>query len=148
MNRALLQAYALSFIGAPYRFGTAPGGGDDPVRGFDCSGLVSELLRASGVVSFGYRENAQGMLTRFATIETFTGPRFGDLAFYGKGVTTISHVGFCLDENTMLEAGGGDASTVTLDVASERNAFVRLRPILYRKDFVCLARPPYNFHGE
>jgi cell wall-associated NlpC family hydrolase len=147
MTPELLKAYALSFIGAPYRFGAAFGGGDDPLLGFDCSGLVCELLRASGVVPWNFRTNAQGLLS-LPNASGVSGIRqFADLVFFGQNINKVSHVGFCLDRLTMLEAGGGDSSTVTVDLASERNAFVRLRPVSIRSDYLGAIRPPYPFVG-
>jgi cell wall-associated NlpC family hydrolase len=37
----LLIQYAMSFIGVPYRWG-----GSNPITGFDCSGLVQEILKS------------------------------------------------------------------------------------------------------
>lgn len=147
MNRDLLRAYALRFVGCPYRFGTAQGGGDDPVMGFDCSGLVSELLRACGVVAWNFRGSAQVLAGLPGTRALGPGeqPDLGDLVFFGASMTQISHVGFCLDGTTMLEAGGGDSSTTTPEAAAERNAFVRLRPIHFRKDFLGVVRLAYPF---
>jgi hypothetical protein len=36
----------------------------------------------------------------------------------------------------MIEAGGGDANTNTIEEAILKNAFVRLRPYKYRKDWL------------
>lgn len=141
MDRLILRTYALSFLGKNYLFGTAPGGGDDPIYGFDCSGFVCEILRAAGVVPWNFRTTAQGLYYRMSTQPDF--PDLGDLAFFGESRAKISHVAFCLDSTTMVEAGGGDETTTTLDVAAKKNAFVRIRPIKYRKDFICFARPPY-----
>lgn len=143
MKLILLEEYAWAFVGKPYRFGADQGGGDDPIRGFDCSGLVCELLRAAGVVPYNFRVNAKALHSQFTKSGLVEGSaRFGDLAFFGHG-DAVSHVGFCLDTDTMMEAGGGDASTSNDEVASHQNAFVRLRPIHFRKDFLCLARPNY-----
>lgn len=145
MNPELLRLYALSFIGKPYRFGTARGGGDDPLLGFDCSGFVCELLRAAGVVPWSFRTNAQGLVSLHGALAVPTYTQFADLAFFGQNINRITHVGFCLDRTTMIEAGGGDSDTTDLETAATQNAFVRLRPIHFRADYLGATRPPYNF---
>lgn len=139
MNLELLKLYALSFLGVPYFFG-----GDDPMSGFDCSGLVCELLRSTGVVPYKYRANAQGIFQLLKPTAFACAPQAGAVAFFGKGVNEIVHVGFCLDETTMIEAGGGDSMTASEAVASNQNAFVRLRPIRFRKDFLFTVIPRYE----
>lgn len=135
MNPELLKAYALSFLGKPYLYG-----GDDPIFGLDCSGFVSELLRASGVIKWNERLNAQQLYNLFHFQKFSSKPEFGALAFYGRSATAVSHVAFCLDSVTMIEAGGGDSTTTNMDLASRKNAFVRMRPIEFRRDFLCTAK--------
>jgi cell wall-associated NlpC family hydrolase len=144
MKREHLMAYALAMIGKPYFWG-----GDDPVGGFDCSGLCSEILRASGVVPYKFRTNAQGILNLFRTGGfPVCEPGFGALAFYGKSPNEVDHIAFCIDEHTIIEAGGGDSSTVNAARASAQNAFVRMRPVKFRKDFLFCYMPAYPFKGE
>lgn len=135
-----LIRYAYSFIGKPYVFG-----GDDPISGFDCSGFVSELLRAAGVVPPHYRDTAQGIYNLLDKTGSFNALLPGALAFYGENALKITHVGFCLDSRFMIEAGGGDSSTTTPAVQIQKNSFVRLRPIRYRQDFLFTLRPTYLF---
>lgn len=139
MDLQLLKTYALSFIGRPYFFG-----GDDPLSGFDCSGFACELLRATGIMPYSYRTNAQGVYEFIKQAPgVLTYPDLGAFSFYGKNLKEIHHVGFCLDKFTMVEAGGGDASTVSGEIAIQKNAFVRLRPIRFRKDFLITSMPKY-----
>lgn len=142
MNLELLKLYALSMLGTRYTYGTHASGGDDPIHGFDCSGFGSEIARAAGLVPWNYRSNAQGLYDRLSK-GALMGARLGAFSFYGRSLKEISHVGFCLDSQTMIEAGGGDSSTITEEVAAQKNAFVRMRPILYRKDFLCTVFPGY-----
>jgi hypothetical protein len=72
---------------------------------------------------------------------------FGALVFFGKEISKITHVGFALDHNVMIEAGGGDSKTVNPTVAAEQNAFVKIRPILSRTDLVAMVRPKYYWEG-
>ena len=135
----VLIAYALQFVGIKYFFG-----GDDPVGGFDCSGLVGELLLAAGVLPFGTRLNAQGLYDRFSKDGSINQWGVGALVFYGSDLAHVSHVGFCLDSYVMIEAGGGDSTTTTDAEDIKRNAFVKVRPIKYRRDFLCVIKPGYR----
>lgn len=138
MNLDLLKLYALAFLGKPYFWG-----GDDPISGFDCSGFVSELLRAAGVVPYNFRTNAQGLFNHLKSISSAVQPQLGAVAFFGKNVNEITHIGFCLDSTIMVEAGGGGSATIDGEIASQQNAFVRLRPIRFRKDFLFAVMPKY-----
>ncbi len=133
----VLYDYAMSFLGLPYIWG-----GDDPIKGFDCSGLVLEILQAVGVFPHGQDTTAAGLRTYFTDGRTES-PRFGSLVFFGS--THPTHVGFCLNHLVMLEAGGGGSKTHTPADASAQNAYVRLRPIKNRKDCLGFANPPYPF---
>ncbi len=139
MNLALLEKYAHAFIGLRYSFG-----GDDPLSGFDCSGLVCELLRAAGILPYKFRTNAQGLFTLLKPSAMACTPQLGAIAFFGKTPNTITHVAFCLDDTTMVEAGGGDSNTQSEEVASAQNAFVRMRPTRFRKDFLFTVMPKYH----
>ncbi len=135
-----LYDYAMRFVGIPYRWG-----GDDPMAGFDCSGLVIELLKSVGMLERTYRDTAAGLHKLYASYPLAI-PDFGALAFYG--VPDISHVGFCLNPYLMLEAGSGTSETTTLDVAERQNAFVRVRPIKSRKDFIGCLYPQYPWRKK
>lgn len=134
----VLYDYLMQQIGKPYI-----SGGDDPVGGYDCSGLACEFLRAASMVRFDYRTNAQGLFEKFMK-EGMTGVygRFA-LSFYGESPLAIVHVGICLDDKLMVEAGGGDHTTTTVAEDIRRNAFVRVRAIKYRKDFLAVIMPRY-----
>lgn len=93
---------------------------------------------SAGVVPHGDDGTAQGLFDRFYKHKNESNPKFGDLAFFGKGVFDIRHVGICLNDKLMIEAGGGDSNTKTLELAIQNNACVRIRPIKYRKDFLCV----------
>ncbi len=139
MDLELLKIYAISLIGTPYFYG-----GDDPISGFDCSGFVSELARASGIAPWNFRDTAQGIYTQWKGLyRTALTPQLGDFVFYGLGGNAIEHVAFCLDNGTIAEAGGGDASTVNCNDMIAKNAFVRMRPIGYRRNLFAILRPIY-----
>ncbi len=132
----VLYEYAMQLVGKPYIWG-----GDDPIKGFDCSGLVLELLQAAGVWHGG-DATAMQIANTFKD-SVVTDPTFGSLVFFGTGLAEISHIGFCLNTLQMLEAGGGDHTCVNADIAAVKNAFVKVRPISRRKDVVGYRHPPY-----
>ena len=137
--RVILYDYAMRFVGLPYRWG-----GDDSVDGFDCSGLVLELLKSADCYPAGSDTTASGLYDLFAGLSAAE-PRFGSLAFFGS--TKVTHVGFCLNTTQMLEAGGGGSKTLTEADAAAQNAFIRVRPIKSRKDLVGFRHPPYPWKG-
>lgn len=140
----LLEKYALSFLGRPYQWG-----GDDPLGGFDCSGLVIELMQASGEIRPGSDMTAQGLYNWFSTenAEEIGFCAFGALVFYGHSRHRITHVAFGLDKYRVLEAGSGGKSIRTMDDAIKHNAVIRIRPYNYRSDSVAIYRPFYKGIG-
>lgn len=140
-----LITYAFSLVARTHRY---QWGGDDPIGGFDCSGLVLELLKASGEMKLSTpKMSAQMIYDHYSQMGNYR-IAAGSLSFYGPDVHHIYHIGFCVDSNLMIEAGGGDASTVDDQRAIAQNAFVRVRPIRARKDFLVAIRPPYSLIGE
>lgn len=138
MTPDLITKYAFQFVGRVYQWG-----GDDPISGFDCSGFVSELLRSAGVVAYDYRGTAQSIYDLVSVKGSSEMIEAGSLAFYGKSLKEITHIGYCIDGVHMIEAGGGNSETTNTANASARNAFVRLRPIRYRRDFLTAVKPIY-----
>lgn len=136
--RSVLYDYAMSHVGLPYRWG-----GDDPLGGFDCSGLVIELLKSQGVFPKHYDNTAEGIRGDDNIMEIHE-PKFGALVFFGRK-SKATHVGFCLNNHVMLEAGGGGSNTTNKDVAEKQNAFIRIRPILSRSDIIGYGWPKYKF---
>ena len=126
----LLTDYLMRFIGLPYHWG-----GDDPLEGFDCSGLIIEGLKAFGIVPHNFDTTSQGLFNKYYN-KLIVIPDEGNLVFFGKGKDKISHVGYCISKDFMIEAGGGSSDTKDIETAKRRNAFIRIRPIEYRSDFV------------
>lgn len=142
LDEEILLSYALSFTGLPYRWG-----GSNPLTGFDCSGLVVELLKSIGVIGphSDYSAHSLCELYKNRVVNSIS---FGCLSFYkGHSSNTISHVGFCLNEYLMIEAGGGDSSVINSSEAQAKDAFVRIRPITYRKDLHLICKPKYPWES-
>lgn len=138
----MIQA-ALSYLGVKYKYG-----GKNPLSGFDCSGFVSELLKGVGVIPHKSDFNAQHLCDYLSSNGgSYDKWGAGSVAFYGKDAKTIDHVAFCLDQFTMIEAGGGGPTTMTFDDAAAKNACVRIRPIKYRLNFLFVIKPDYSKIG-
>ena len=136
-----LREYALSFVGTPYVWG-----GSHPALGFDCSGLVQELLRSVGLDPPG-DQTAQALFNHFEKNSTWNARQMGSLAFFGSSPAAISHVAMLLEPYRMIGAGGGGSKTLTALDASRDNAFVRVRLVSSRKDLVAVLKPNYSGIG-
>jgi hypothetical protein len=131
--------YAWAFIGTWYKWG-----GDDP-SGFDCSGLVVEILQAVGLLSSKSDYGAQALYRLFPRVDK---PAPGCLAFWGEGETKISHVEMVIEvfdgKVFTIGASGGGSKTLTVADAIKANAFVKLRQVLgpgRRQDLVGYTDP-------
>lgn len=123
--------YLCQFIGRAYLWG-----GDDPLAGFDCSGLVMEVLKAVGLETPGADKTADMLWLKYAhnEIPLFSGGP-GCLVFWFNSAgpeTKAIHVEMMIDEAHAIGASGGGSSTTTLSEAVRRNAFVKMRLATYR----------------
>lgn len=122
-------SYAMSLLGNFYSWG-----GNGP--NFDCSGLLSEILRAAGLVKEGYRNSALGIYLDHARHwEELDKPQAGCVVFYADSKGVINHVAYAVSNLSIVEAAGGNEKTITEADAKRDRAFVRLRPYNYRKPF-------------
>jgi len=127
--------YAWSMIGKPYIWG-----GDDPMKGFDCSGFIIEILKSVGILPEKGDWTAQALYNLFnGNYKTVvTG---GSLAFYGKSEKKITHIMFCIDYQHCIGSTGGGSKTKTIQDAIDQNAFIKMRPINYRNDLIGFINP-------
>ena len=131
--------YARSFLGTRYTFG-----GANRLTGLDCSQFCTELLISRGLLPHGSDLTAQALMIFMENQQAkLCQPQKGAFAFFGKDADHITHVGFCIDNLVMIEAGGGTSDTDTLEEAMARGAMVRERPAKYRKDYFCSFLPNY-----
>lgn len=121
-------SYLQSWLGTPYLWA-----GDD-FSGFDCSGLVLEVLKSVGLVKHGIDVTANYLYLTFKKHEKNKGG-MGCLVFWFRGDTAI-HVEMMVDGLHVVGASGGGSKTKTIADAIKHNAFVKMRPIDYRgKDY-------------
>lgn len=133
-RRAITTEYAWRMVNLPYRWG-----GDDSIKGYDCSGEVCELLKAVGVLPNESDLTADNLMRYFKN-QIIKTPQEGCLVFYGKdGIAT--HVAYCINGLIQIGANGGGRNDVDLQTASEDNAFIKPRLILYRSDVICYVDP-------
>lgn len=130
-----------ALLGKPYIWG-----GDDPVAGFDCSGLMIELLASIGEAPPEDR-NAQGLYEYYRAFGRRDVMELGSLAFFGTSLSTISHVAMLLDRKYVIHAGGGGSKTKTVADAVAQNAYVCVRPLAKIPRLAAVIRPCYKFEN-
>ena len=128
--------YLCKFIGEPYIWG-----GDDPIAGFDCSGLSMEVLVAMGIYSRGgIDKTANGIYLDFKDNEK---PKIygGCLVFWFNEVGRACHVAMAIDDLFIIHASGGGKKVKTLKAAIKYNAFIKMD---YLNDIVEFRKKKYN----
>ena len=124
--RMMFMDVAWSHLNTPYRWG-----GDDPMAGFDCSGLVVECLKSIGAIGLREDYGANAMWQKWRGREV-SDPYRGVLAFWFDGTGTATHVAICWDRDYCITADGGGSKTLTERDAIEQNAFIKVRRIDHR----------------
>lgn len=134
----LLEQLMVKFCLIPYRWG-----GDD-FTGFDCSGVVQELLASVGADLPG-DQSAAALHDHFSKPANHISrePQLGALVFYGSS-TKIIHVAMAYSKRLMFEEGGGGSNVSTVDAAAKANAYGRFRPIRFGKDLQGIYMPDYG----
>lgn len=128
-HRYFAVEYGMRFIGKWYKWG-----GDDP-SGFDCSGLVIEILKATGVLDRSVDMTAQGLYNTFKPFPT-KNPRAGCLVFWQNMAGKVIHVEMMVSTELALGASGGGSRTRTVEDAIKQNAFIKVRPAATREGIV------------
>jgi cell wall-associated NlpC family hydrolase len=125
-KREAIVSYILKFIGQPYKWT----GNGKHWEGFDCSGLICEVLWSIGVMDRTDR-TAQSIFELFkAKHDGKFSQEHGNLIFFGKDIHSITHIGLTLNAFQYVEAGGGDSRNL--------DGMVRIRPQSYRSDVVAI----------
>lgn len=152
----VLETFIERTLCLPYKWG-----GDDPIKGFDCSGYVIEAFKWLGYYIYDPKTKdapSRDLPKHFAkygciskAIENeddfkkfLKTPKYklnlGDTIYYRstKKREKIVHVAIALNNRFIVEAGGGGSSVVDEDTAAERNAYIRIQSILARRKTACL----------
>ncbi len=114
---------ALSFLGVPYQLG-----GDDPARGFDCSGLVRYVVDLALGLDLPHRSEA---LRRFGHTVKSGALAPGDLLFFNTLGRPFSHVGLYIGDGRFVHAParGGQVRIESMQIPYWRKRFSGARRI-------------------
>lgn len=118
--------------GKPYIWG-----GDDPIKGFDCSGFVIECLKSVGVLPHKgdwTAERLRMMYSNRVVGSPFQMPLLTPGLVFYMGATGARHVEICIDGTHTIGASGGGSRTTEAEVAAAQNAFIKVRPYYYRDE--------------
>lgn len=136
-----LYAHGVSLYGRPYIWGGD--GSDKTYKGYDCSGLLVELLRMGKAIPRG-DFTAQALYNLLKTDAEMERRTRGSVAFFGSSLEKITHCSWLCDGLVMLHAAGGTKWTRTPWDAMSIRASVKLEPLTVRKDLVALLFPSYG----
>lgn len=126
-KKALALDIAKKFLNLPYRWG-----GNDPMEGFDCSGLVIEILKSVGKFPLNKDTTAHGLSLLYPETGIY-GP--GTLVFWDwNGDKRADHVEMIVyvddsGEIFTIGASGGDNTTTNMTNAQAQDAYVKIRPL-------------------
>jgi hypothetical protein len=143
VRRKVATELAMSFLGLPYLWG-----GDDPVAGFDCSGMCIELCKAVDLLPRRGDWTAAGLWKHFAdnhgcAVSTATQIDEGCLVFWHAkdDLKRIIHVEYALNSELCIGASGGGSRTQSRADAIKQNAYIKIRPIHSRKGIYGVVDP-------
>ena len=128
----IVSSLAFKFIGLPYVWG-----GDDPIKGFDCSGFVIELFKSVGILPRKGDWTAETLFVRFKD-KKVNYAKEGCLVFFAKN-NKINHVEYVYKYGFTIGASGGGSATLTEQDAINHNAYIKMRP--KRKGYYAIVNP-------
>lgn len=114
-------------LGLPYKWG-----GDDTVGGFDCSGLVVEVLKSVGIVNEKYDNTAHGLSKAFPETDILEAGALVYWDWNNDGIMEhVEMIALVDDDGSIFTIGasGGGSATTTPQSAMQSNAYVKLRPL-------------------
>jgi len=133
IRKYIAEKIAWRMWGLPYIWG-----GDDPVSGFDCSGMVIEILKSVGLLPRDGDWSADSLYRKYKA--RLSSPKFGCLVFWGTP-DKVTHIEMMMDEYHTIGASGGGSKNKTLADAIRTNAYVKIRPLASRNTPVAIVDP-------
>jgi len=133
-TRKFAMDYAKSYLGTGIWYSW---GGDDPMKGFDCSGFAIEVLKSVGLIERKADMTADGLFKHFSDKEVLlTDIDTGCLVFWASTPQNgrIIHVEIALNNQVSIGASGGGSRTRTKEDAIRDNAFIKPRPFHSRSN--------------
>lgn len=135
-DRDIALKVAFAFLGKPYVWG-----GNDPIAGFDCSGLVIECLKSVGRLPRAGDWSADSLYRKFQDAEVEQ-PYKGCLVLWeAAGESRMVHVEMCMDQFRSIGASGGGSKTLTVADAIVQDAYIKVRPWSTRGGIVHFVDP-------
>lgn len=128
--------FAKKHVGVPYLWG-----GNTRWFGIDCSGLSQEIAWFAGLDPVR-DQNAQMQYNYYSQLNWSSRLGPGAFIYYGNTRNGIYHVAFAISDKEIIEAGGGDSSTTSIQEAVRRNAKVRIMPITHRQNEIVAVLMP------
>jgi len=118
---------ALGLMGTPYRYG-----GNEPSRGFDCSGLVSYVFRMAAGAQLPRSTGHQAAASRRINRRDL---REGDLVFFNTLGRANSHVGIYIGDGRFVNApsSGGHVRIDTMENPYFAKRFDSARTLFARR---------------
>lgn len=126
----------LKHCGIPYIWG------GESSKGADCSGLMEIILSQWGLNPDG-RQTAQRFYDWFVkngSVIKLSEASSGCLIFFGKSTKQITHIAMAINNQLMIESGGGGPATTTVQKAWDANAKVRVSSLNRRSDVVAVIK--------
>ena len=119
-----------AFLGTPYLWG-----GDNPIEGFDCSGLCIEILKSVGLLPRNGDWRARDLWDKFNANEAAS-PYAGCLVFWKASASddSIVHIEFAISDELCIGAAQGGSATESLGDAIAHDAYVMIRPYKSRRN--------------
>ena len=110
-HRETALAIIGGYLGKPYRWG-----GDDPIAGFDCSGMMVDALQSSGDLPYPGDWTANGIMDRLSPSRIVHHAQPGNLIFNRRDNGTASHIEMIyLRPDLSIGASGGGGGTGRID---------------------------------
>lgn len=115
-------------LGLPYKWG-----GNDPISGFDCSGLMIEVLQSTGKLAKNIDMTADGLSKKYPETDIL---QPGVMVYWDWNkdgrIDHVEMIALVDDDGEVFTIGasGGSSATTSAKAAIDQNAYVKLRPLV------------------